>query len=63
MNDSARKGDIERILTEEIGRLVTFEATLQDNQVQKESREQIAQQDIDLLSQLVGRENIIVQED
>lgn len=63
LNDAARKGDIEKILTEEMGRLVTFEAILQDNQAQQISREQIAAQDIDLLSHLAGRENIIVQDE
>ncbi len=63
MNDSARKGDIEKILTEEMGRLVTFEAIPEDNQTQKVNKEQIVQQDIETLSRLVGRENVIVQEE
>ena len=62
MNDPARKSAVEKILTEEMGAPAVFEAIRQDTSLRERSKEQLALDDIEKLSALVGRENLIVQD-
>ena len=63
MNDPARKSAVEKILTEEMGAPAVFEAARQDTSIREKTREQLALEDIEKLSTLVGRENLIVQDE
>lgn len=63
LNDPARRDGIDKILTEEAGADTRFEAVREDDSASILSREETARKDLDLLSSLVGRENIIVRND
>ena len=62
LNETARKEAIEKILTEELGAAARFEAVKEDTTLLEQSRAEIAQQDIDLISELAGRDKLIVRE-
>lgn len=62
MNDEARKKTIEQILSQEFGSPSQFLACPEEDKTTVLDREEQAAQDIDLLSSIVGRENLIVQE-
>jgi len=62
MNEDARKNAIEKLLSEQMKKSVTFEAKLISNKPSTKAKVQ-AQEDISLLSSLVGRENIIVKDE
>ena len=62
LNEAARKEAIEKILTEELGAAARFEAVKEDTTLLEQSRAEIAQQDIDLISELAGRDKLIVRE-
>lgn len=62
LNDTARREAVEKILTEELGRPARFEAVKEDSTLREQSRDDIIQHDIDLLSELAGRDKLIVKE-
>ncbi len=62
LNDPSRKESVEKILTEEMGAPVQFETIREDTSLQEQSREETAKRDIDLLSELAGRDKLIVRE-
>ncbi len=60
VNDPARKDAIEKLLSEEFGSSVSFEAKLEKSESVKKDKQKQVQKDIEQLSALVGRENIIL---
>lgn len=62
LNETSRKESLEKILTEEMGAPVRFEAIKEDTTLKEQNREEIAKQDIDLISELAGRDKLIVRE-
>ncbi|MGI6739033.1 MAG: DNA polymerase III subunit gamma/tau [Christensenellales bacterium] len=62
MNEDARKNSVEKLLSEEMKKSVTFEAKLISYKPSVKAIEQ-AKNDISLLSSLVGRENVIVKDE
>lgn len=61
MRENSR-ADIEQVLTRHMGKPTRFVAKAEDEESKLDAQDSVRQSDIDLLSALVGRENLIVQD-
>ncbi|MDO5021958.1 MAG: DNA polymerase III subunit gamma/tau [Eubacteriales bacterium] len=60
VNDPSRKSLIEKLLQEEFGSPVSFEARIDKGDINKVGTEKQSEKDIEQLSSFVGRENIVL---